>query len=186
MKRIKKRSLDLQRIEQVNSFSREIEKSSIDIDEAFKYLERIDNGPYFRLRTRLFGAGIIALSYTILVSGSILDGIISFFIAIILYSVQALIEKLGFFQFFQYFFSGLIAGLLGITLKHFIPGINLDKIIAGSIIILVPGIAITSGIKDALYGDLNSSVARISEALLIVTAVGAGVGMMLSLGMGWK
>lgn len=185
MKRIKKRSLDLQRIEQINSFSREIEKKSIDIDEAFKYLERIDNGPYFKFRTRLFGAGIAALSYAMLVNGSILDGIISFLIAIIIYSVQMLISKAGFFQFFEYFLSGLIAGIISITIKYFIPEINLDKVIAGAIIILVPGVAITSGIKDALYGDLMSSVARISEALLIVTAVGAGVGIMLSLGMGW-
>lgn len=185
MKRIKNRSLDLQKIEEVNSFSREIEKNNITIDDAFKYIHRIDNSPYFNLGTRLLGAGIIALSYTILVNGSIIDGIVSFFISVIIYIIQTLISRVGFFQFFQYFFAGIVAGLFSITAKHFLPEINLDRVIAGSIMILVPGVAITSGIKDALYGDLSSSVTRISEALLIVTAIGAGVGIMLSFGMRW-
>jgi uncharacterized membrane protein YjjP (DUF1212 family) len=77
--------------------------------------------------------------------------------------------------------SGIIAGALTIFTKGIYPPINIDKVIAGAIMILVPGLAITSAIKDALKGDLVSSISRIGEALLVVVAVGAGVGLMITI-----
>jgi len=51
--------------------------------------------------------------------------------------------------------------------------------------ILVPGFAITNGIKDALFGDIVSSLSRIGEAIYVVVAVGIGVAIMLLLGTRW-
>lgn len=185
MRRIKKRSLDLQRIEQINSFSRRAAGEKIDYDEAMEILNDIDKGPNFNFTTRFMSAGITTFVYTLLFKGSYLDGILALVIGMIIYFLQNMISKVGFFQFFEYFLSGTIAAGLSIIASRFFPELSIDKTITGSIVLLVPGIAITSGIKDALYGDLISSMARISEALLVVAAVGAGVGVMLTFGIRW-
>ena len=46
---------------------------------------------------------------------------------------------------------------------------------------LLPGLATTNGIRDTLRGDLVSGGARIVEALLCATMLGAGIGIVLSL-----
>lgn len=185
MRRIKKRSLDLQRIEQINAFSRKVSEEKVSYEEAMDILEEIDRGPNFKFKTRFIAAGITTFVYTLLFGGSYTDGILALFIGMIIYFLQEMISKVGFFQFFEYFLSGTIAAGLSLIASALVPGLNIDKTITGSVVLLVPGIAITSGIKDALYGDLISSMARISEALLVVAAVGAGVGVMLTFGIRW-
>lgn len=127
----------------------------------------------------------MAFSFTQLFNGKLLDALIALIITCIVYIVKEKISRLGFFQFFEYFLSGFLAAILTLIFKNYINAVNLDKVIIGSIMILVPGIAMTNAIKDALYGDLISSFARFGEALFIAASVGAGVGFALTLGLGW-
>lgn len=183
MKRITTRTVDLQRIEMINAFSRKINKESISIEEAEKELQKISEYPYRKFPTMLIAAAFTAPVYSLLFKGTITDALISAPISAVIFIVNFGISKIGFFQFFSLFVSGIIAGALTIFAKEVYPLINIEKVIAGSIMILVPGIAITSAIKDALKGDLVSSVARIGEALLVVVAIGVGLGLMIIIGL---
>jgi uncharacterized membrane protein YjjP (DUF1212 family) len=46
---------------------------------------------------------------------------------------------------------------------------------------LVPGVAITNSLRDAMNGDLIASTGRAMEALLSALAIAAGVALVLSL-----
>ena len=67
------------------------------------------------------------------------------------------------------------------TLDTWIPGIKLDNIIIGGIMLLVPGLAITNAIRDTMSGDLVSGTARGVEAFLLSVAIAAGSGSMLKI-----
>ena len=56
----------------------------------------------------------------------------------------------------------------------------MDKVIIGSIMLLVPGLAITNAIRDTVAGDLVSGLARGAEAFLTAIAVAVGTGVVLS------
>ena len=58
--------------------------------------------------------------------------------------------------------------------------INLETVIAGSIMALVPGVALTNSIRDLFHGDYLSGGARFIEAFVIVSfiALGFGVGIL--------
>lgn len=90
---------------------------------------------------------------------------------------------MGFFQFLEYFISGLFVGGLSVLAIKLFPGLDIYNIIIGSIMILLPGVAITNGIKDALYGDTVSSLYRVAETVFISVAVGSGVGIILTIGL---
>ena len=51
---------------------------------------------------------------------------------------------------------------------------NSDKIIIGTLMILVPGLALTNCIRDILAGDLMSGVAKIAEVFLIGVFIALG------------
>lgn len=183
MKRITHRTVDLHRIELVNTFSRRISEENISLDEAEKELKQIMEGPYFKFPLMIISAAFTAFIYTLLLKGTIIDAIIAAPISAIIFLINSGISKIGFFQFFSLFISGVIAGALTIFAKALYPLIHIDKVIVGAIMIMVPGIAITSAIKDALKGDLVSSISRIGEALLVVVALGVGVGLMITIGL---
>lgn len=183
VKRIKGHSIDLHRIELINSFSRGLQGKLLDYEEAGRILADIEQSSRYGFLVRLAIAGATAYVYTLLFKGSTNEGLAAFFISLAIYSVKEQISKAGFFQFFEFFVSGAIAGALSFAASTAFPDLNIYKIIIGSIMILVPGVAITNGIKDALYGDTVSSLYRISEAVFISVAVGTGVGLTLAVGL---
>jgi len=185
VKRIKDRTVDLHKIELLNDLSRRIEAEKLSYDVIVKEIENIEKLPYFNFPLRILSAGIVAFSFTQLFEGTVLDAFFAFIITCVIYVLKEKIEKFGFFQFFEYFISGFLAAIFALFVNNFIWTVNIDKVIIGSIMILVPGIAITNAIKDALYGDIVSSLARLGEALYIATSIGVGVGFALTLGIGW-
>jgi len=185
MKRIECRTVDLQRIEMINDFSRALQDKQLTYNEALNALRAIEDSKSYSLMIRLVSAGIATFAFTILLKGTAAEGIAALPIGIIIYVISRIISEKGFFQFFQFFISGMIAAIISLAVVKVFPQLSVYRIIIGSIIILLPGVAITNSIKDALYGDIVSSMARLGEALLIATAIGAGVGIGLTIGLRW-
>ena len=64
------------------------------------------------------------------------------------------------------------------------PDTDVDILIISSIMLLVPGLAITNAIRDTVSGDYLSGVARATEAFLVAIAIAAGIGVVLSMSIG--
>ncbi|QEK21427.1 hypothetical protein KGNDJEFE_01915 [Peptacetobacter hiranonis] len=58
---------------------------------------------------------------------------------------------------------------------------TIDKVIMGSIMLLVPGLPLTNAIRDILDGELLSGAMKIEEVLLIGIAVTIGMCFVLNL-----
>ena len=58
-------------------------------------------------------------------------------------------------------------------------GHNMDKIIIGSIIRLVPGVALTTSIRDFFHGDYLSGAIRMLDAFLVGGCIAVGVGFVV-------
>ncbi|CDF58839.1 protein of unknown function DUF1212 [Thermobrachium celere DSM 8682] len=185
VKRIKNRSVDLHRVEMVNTFSRKLLNERASYKEAMEELNRIKNMPYFSYSLQIISSGFVALGFTKLFGGNVFDSLVAFIISMGIFYAKDKIQKYGFFQFLEFFISGLIAGVLSILIGKMVPNVNIDKVIIGSIMTLVPGVAITNGIKDALYGDFISSFSRLIEASFIAIAIGLGVGVSLIIQLSW-
>ncbi len=185
VKRIRGMSVNLHRIELINTFSRHLQERPMAYEEAIQVLETIEKAGSWRLSMRLTASGIAAFAFTLLFAGGFYDGMIAMGISMLIYLVKEKISQIGFFQFFQYFISGLLAGGIGLFAVGVFPPLNLNlyKIIVGALIIQLPGIGITNGVKDALYGDISSSLSRLGEAVFITAAMGTGVGLAIAIGL---
>lgn len=60
-------------------------------------------------------------------------------------------------------------------------GRELDKIIIGSVMPLVPGLLITNAVRDLMAGHLVSGLSRGAEAFLTAFAIGTGIAVMFTL-----
>ena len=61
--------------------------------------------------------------------------------------------------------------------RFFLPWIDLDMVIIGGIMPIVPGVVFTTAMRDTLNGDYTSGASRILEAAVIAIAVAVGVAL---------
>jgi uncharacterized membrane protein YjjP (DUF1212 family) len=59
-------------------------------------------------------------------------------------------------------------------------GQQVDKIIIGSVMTLVPGLLVTNAVRDLMAGHLVSGLSKGAEALLTAFAIGSGIAVVLS------
>ncbi|MGU9539453.1 threonine/serine exporter family protein [Clostridium tepidum] len=183
LKKVKTRGVDLARIDRLNSFSRSLQDNPMPYDEAKKKIKEIESLPFFTLPVRIVAAGMTSFVYSLFFNGTIYDAIISTFISMIIYYMLDKVSKVGFFQFF---FAGFIIGVSSLISENIFSLVSRGNIITGGIMILVPGVPLTNGIKDIIYDDFMSGIVKFGEAMLVITAIGAGIATALTLGVGVK
>ena len=181
IRRIKRRSVDLEKISRVNDLSRDISLSKLTPEEFDYKLKEINSIPRYTLTKTLFFAGIAAAFFTLLFNGSFKDSLIAFFIGVIIKFITILSSELKINDFFVNILGGAIASIIALFFVYIGIGNNVDKIIIGSIMLLVPGIAITKAIRDTIAGDLLSGVARAVEAFLIAVGIAVGSGVVIGM-----
>lgn len=59
---------------------------------------------------------------------------------------------------------------------------NVDKVMIGSIMLLIPGIALTNALRDLFAGDTISGILRLLEALIQAGAIACGFALAVFLG----
>lgn len=78
VKRISRRTIDLQKINDVNNISRKLSQHSITLDEALAELENINNRTNLKIKQSILYAGLSSAFFTVLFGGKILDFVIAF------------------------------------------------------------------------------------------------------------
>lgn len=178
--RIKKRSVDLDKIHKVNDLSRNILNKNYSIKELKEKLESIENEVrYSKILTILCGA-FGAFGFVYLFNGSFNDSIAAFFIGMIVKYVDLKASKIGINSFFVTVLCSIVVALLTIFMIKINIADDMDIVIISSIMLLVPGLAITNAIRDTIAGDLVSGIARGLEAFLTALAVAVGTGVVLN------
>lgn len=82
-------------------------------------------------------------------------------------------------KFFSEFLAAFVIGLLSLLFVIVGVGHQLDKIIIGSVMPLVPGLLVTNAIRDLMAGHLVSGLSKGAEAFLTAFAIGAGIAVIL-------
>lgn len=182
--RITQRSTNLHKVDQLNQLSRDA-SSLNELQFENKLNEILNEAPYSN-KTELFFAGLSAFGFVLVFGGVLSDAIVAFFIGILVHALQ---KKLSALQMNSFFSVAIAAATLTVltlfaTLLQLV--VSTDSVIIGTIMLLVPGLAITNAVRDSIAGDLISGLARAAEALLIAVAValGNGAGMIIWIWMG--
>ena len=180
-KNIKKRGNNIAKITLVNDFSRKFVAGQIDISEAMDCLHKIDEYKEYPYRFLLFATGIGCGIFAVLVGGKFGDFVAAFFASYIAVFISDKIMARSRTVFTGNFVASMFVGIISIISFEIKLVDNLDNIIVGAALALVPGVAFTAGIRDFISGDLLSGIARIGEAILVAIAIAFGAGSILML-----
>ncbi|QNO15580.1 threonine/serine exporter family protein [Alkalicella caledoniensis] len=179
VKRVRNRGLNLQKISDVNNFSRKMVAGEIPFDHAMETLRKIDKKQDYNKILKGLSASLLAASFSMLLGGTIRDFIPAFVTSLFVQITVLNLHKKSFSFFLNNIAGGFVAAVAAMLFYETGWGNSVDKTIIGSIMTLVPGVAITNAIRDSISGDLVSGTARAAEAMLVAIAIAAGVGIAL-------
>ena len=84
-------------------------------------------------------------------------------------------------SFFRTAFCSALASLLSLALVQIGLGNSLDTVTIGTLMVLVPGMALTNAMREIMAGDIISGLSRAAESIL--TAAAIAIGSALGLGL---
>lgn len=182
VKRINKRTINLERLNKVNNISRHLTQNCITMDEAIIQLEKTriekeNNHKYLSL----FYGGISAGFFALIFGGGIFEFLISFISGFMVTITSRKFENLHSYQFFSSLLAGIIIAFIAIASTCIAGFGNYDFVIVGGMMPQLPGLAMTNAIRDTIRGDLVSGMARGAEALVVASSLAAGAGAIISL-----
>ena len=175
MRRIGYHGTNLEAVERYNALSRRICAEKPEPEVARQWL----NGVKSTVRTygligNLVGHFLGSFGFCLFFGGSFLDGIWAGICGFIVYFVNKLMDDLKANPFFGTIAASFSMGLLAYTIGVFGLTNNVDTVIIGTLMILVPGLLFTNSLRDIIFGDTNSGINRLVQVILIAMAIALG------------
>jgi uncharacterized membrane protein YjjP (DUF1212 family) len=179
--RISTRSTDLKKVAMVNSISRRITSGELSLESALTLLKELDAlNVTFPFMVQVVAASIASGCFMIMFMGDWVDFIPAMLTGGVGYFGFLYFHRYIPVKFFSEFLASFIIGLLSFFLVKIGAGQQLDKIIIGSVMTLVPGLLVTNAVRDLMAGHLVSGLSKGAEALLTAFAIGSGIAVVLS------
>lgn len=178
---IKDRGTDLGKIASINQVSRMLADNELTIEQVKEQLQLISrqkvNYPLF---VQIISAAIASGSFLLLFGGTWYDIPAAMLAGGAGFLVVTRMQEWTKVKFFAEFFAALIVGLIAYFAIYLSLGKNVDTIIIGGVMPLVPGLLITNAIRDLMAGHFVSGLSKGAEAFLTAFAIGAGIASILS------
>ncbi len=174
LRRVKTTSNNLGRLESLNALSREICTEKPELDEFSKKLHQLKTTPEYPKWLILTVSGIAAGTFTMLFGGGFLDALVSMLIGTLITFIDMrfqdrlnIMARVVMSTFIATILSGIAVSWLGIAESH-------DTIMSGVIMLLVPGMAFGTAMRDLFYGDLIAGALKTLQAVLTSLMIAFG------------
>ena len=175
LSRMPKRGNNIDAVELYNSLSRRICAEVPDLPTALEWLSETEHRrKNYDFPMMLLGHMLVASGFCFFFGGSYIDCACAALCGLFLGIVSHLLSKVDANNFFQQLTAAFLMSGLAYTLAHWGVTRNVDTVVIGTLMLLVPGLLFTNGIRDIIFGDTNSGINRVVEALLIAAAVALG------------
>ncbi|WP_026174234.1 threonine/serine exporter family protein [Effusibacillus pohliae] len=176
--------VDLTKVARINELSRRLERGQITLQQVWEQLLEIETAqPEYPMWLRQLCAALSGGGFTILYAGGwadFLPGAICAWLAN--YLMEVFDRRMP--RFLAVFFAAFCGTLLAGLLVKFGFGERFYPISLGTLVPLLPGLAVTNSVRDLMANDLLSGVARSAEAFLTAFAIAIAVALVFALQMG--
>ena len=173
--RVHKGPRNLARVDAVNAVSRLVAQGELSCDEALARLEAIRVSTPFVPRWMLvIAAGISGAGFTGMFGGGWGDVAISFAVAALVQLFALVLEKFHMHDMVSTLAGSMITTLIPLLISRMTGFSNTEAIIGGALMPLLPGLAMTNAVQDAMRGDMVSGLSSGLSAVLTAVLVAGG------------
>jgi len=179
-KRIRSRGTDLTKITDANDLVRRISHEQMELDKLECEIAAIRKGPVYSSAALYFAHAITGAGFSLFFGGSMIDAFFALFSGALVKFIFDQMGKLGTNSFFTNILASAaltaVAGFASVSPLH----ANMDTTIIGPMMLLVPGMALTTCMRDVIAGDYISSLVKLLEVLIIGLGIALGAYLAMS------
>lgn len=173
MRHVKTSAMNLYRVEMLNNISRQICQEHIPIAEAREKIEKYKRAKPYPEVVQIIGQVFVVFGFTLFFGGNWFDSMAAAFIAL----VVALFSRID-LPFnrgnLQVIVRSFIAGALSELSVNVGFAQNLDCVLIGTIMMLIPGLALGTAVYDMFNGNLISGMMRALQCLVVAIFIAIG------------
>lgn len=174
----------LDKVVAINQLSRDVEAGKYNtLEEINEKLREIRNMPGKSHKMQILCSGIGAACFCLLFGGDFLDAAAALVAGLVLYFflLKLSIPILHFTKITENLCGGALVTILCLIFYKIGFGHNLNHMIIGAVIPLVPGIAFVNGIRDIADRNYIAGTVRILDAILVFVCIAIGVGIVFTI-----
>ena len=173
-RRIESGTTDFEKLHRLNQLSRSICEKRMSADEIEAALSRALACRHYPIWLEIASYALVAFSFALFFGGGIIEALAALVIGAVIRITLVFSERLISNKMFSKFLSSLIATALSFAALALglIP--DVDKVMIGNIMLLIPGIGLTNALRDLFSGDSIAGLLRTVEACLIALSIAAG------------
>lgn len=173
-RRVQSMKFDVQKLHKLNALSREICSKEMTAEEIREKLNVAISGKSYPMRAEIIASAVITGAFTLFFGGGYVEALVSLVIGMIVYLATYFMGKLTTSKMFNNFLGAAVATFLAFMAVKagWIP--NVDMVVIGNIMPLIPGIGLTNAVRDLFAGDSIAGLLRLIDALLTALAIAAG------------
>lgn len=183
MCRIPAHGTDIEMLERCNELCRRLCSEPAPVEEAARMVEQLSGSRRFPPGVLLLGYAMTTSFFALFFGGGAGDffsaGLCGLAVGACILFGQRLIGSNIFFCTVVH--AALIAALALLLVRAGV-GRDLEAITIGTLMVLVPGRALTNAMREIMVGDIFSGLNRTAEVLLVATAIALGTAIPLVLG----
>lgn len=170
-------SRNYNKLEKLNALSRYMCEKKPSIEETENKMRAIVSAKNQSIISPLIGSMLAAGGFAVFFGGRIIDGIAAMICSLVIFAIDKFVYNNRVNKVVYYMLSSFVTGLVAILTVKLGIGINLDKIMIGCIMLIIPGINFTLALEDVLSGDTATGALRIYESVLLACAIALGFAM---------
>lgn len=180
IERVEPAENNLGRLWEIDRLVESIADKRLSFSEGSDQLERVIHAPWnYSLAANAFSWALIGGSFSALLSANVRDCIAATLLSLILFLITRLASRHAGWKPVITILAPFLSGILASGVAAFGIGINVPFVILSSIIIFIPGLALTVSLTEISAGQLISGSSRLVDAamLLVKLFFGAISGM---------
>lgn len=181
IRRLTARETNLDKVERANALCRRVCELHPDFASIREEVQQIDRRPVYGFYTQVAAFALVAFSFTLFWGGNFADACCAILCGAVVKCLTEVLKRVEVNAFFINITASFAAAAIALFMVHIGLGVNQDKIIIGAMMNLVPGIVITTFMRDIMAGDLVAGLVRFMESVLVAAAIALGTGLALML-----
>lgn len=178
-RRILTQNINLERVAQVNALSRSLCAAPQPLETIQQEINTIRSKKGCPPLVQCLAYAVISAAFAIFFGGSFLDAVAALISGTVIYIALSFCKKMRLNSILQHMLVSALAAFVIVLLVGIGIGKDPAHIIIGNIMLLIPGIAFTSSLRDLINGDTISGLLGFAEAILKAMAIAIGSAVVL-------
>ena len=174
VRRVRRGSTNLTLVDRVNQISRDTAEGKMEQGETLRRLQEAAAGQRRQVLQPVLASAVCAAGFVLLFEGGWKEVLVSAGTAALVQGISLLLSLAHDLEIGPLILGGLLTAMLPSLAASWIPGLSTESVVAGALMPLVPGLAMTNAVQDTLRGDMVSGLSHGASALLTACLIAGG------------